>query len=216
MIDLWIEELGEHWFAVAHHEERLVATAVASDRETLLSDVTRMLPSAAPHRLLREASPFLHRTVRMLADLEAGNEAGKCFELSERFLSDEQRRTLRAAAAIPVGYVATYGAIGDAAGTIARRVGHIMATNPIYPIVPCHRVVGAQFALVGYGGRRDAAALESKLARLRREARGRSPEEAIVEGFAFPLYPVELVLERASRGRQDEEHQLPLFGSLSV
>ena len=46
-----------------------------------------------------------------------------------------------------------------------------MAGNPLYPIVPCHRVVGADMSLVGYGGKQTTGALTAKLSRLQAEAR---------------------------------------------
>ncbi|MBT3272982.1 MAG: MGMT family protein, partial [Spirochaetales bacterium] len=89
--------------------------------------------------------------IKLLGELERGKEERKSYSLSP-FLSGPQRRILTAAAAIPIGYVSTYGNIADAAGSEARAVGRAMATNPLYPIVPCHRVVGADMSLVGYGG----------------------------------------------------------------
>jgi O6-methylguanine-DNA--protein-cysteine methyltransferase len=67
-----------------------------------------------------------------------------------------------------------------------------MATNPLYPIVPCHRVVGADFSLVGYGGRKNLPALQAKLARLSKEAKGFATEkEVLVNGRRLTVYPVE-------------------------
>lgn len=54
--------------------------------------------------------------------------------------------------AIPPGATRTYGeiarAIGDASA--ARAVGQALGRNPFALIVPCHRVVGADFRLVGF------------------------------------------------------------------
>lgn len=57
-----------------------------------------------------------------------------------------------AAAEIPRGKVATYGQIARLAGRprAARAVGRLMATNKDPRACPCHRVVGADGALVGY------------------------------------------------------------------
>ena len=61
--------------------------------------------------------------------------------------------------AIPFGQTTTYGSL---AADIARRhglakmsaqaVGSAVGWNPICIIIPCHRVIGANGALVGYGG----------------------------------------------------------------
>jgi O-6-methylguanine DNA methyltransferase len=55
-------------------------------------------------------------------------------------------------ARIPKGKVATYGQVARLAGNprAARAVGTVMRTNDDPMHVPCHRVVGANGALVGY------------------------------------------------------------------
>ena len=51
------------------------------------------------------------------------------------------------------GSVTTYGQIAEKLGTQASRaVGGAMHRNPYAPKVPCHRVVGHDGALVGFGG----------------------------------------------------------------
>lgn len=56
--------------------------------------------------------------------------------------------------AIPYGTTTSYGAIARAVGRpeAARAVGAVNAANPIALIVPCHRVIGADGSLIGYGG----------------------------------------------------------------
>ena len=63
-------------------------------------------------------------------------------------------RVWQETSAIPYGETSTYGEIARAVGHPdgARGVGRAMARNPIPIIVPCHRVVGSNGALVGYGG----------------------------------------------------------------
>ncbi len=56
---------------------------------------------------------------------------------------------------IPAGQTKSYGQIAHEIGrtiTSARAVGRAVATNPISIIIPCHRVVGANGELTGYGG----------------------------------------------------------------
>lgn len=55
---------------------------------------------------------------------------------------------------IPYGVTLSYGAIAKALGrpTAARAVGLANGQNPIGLIVPCHRVIGANGSLTGYGG----------------------------------------------------------------
>jgi O-6-methylguanine DNA methyltransferase len=55
---------------------------------------------------------------------------------------------------IPLGEVATYGAIAREIGKprAARAVGQACGSNPVVLFVPCHRVVAAQGKLGGFGG----------------------------------------------------------------
>ncbi|MFC8519178.1 methylated-DNA--[protein]-cysteine S-methyltransferase [Streptomyces sp. NPDC057257] len=65
----------------------------------------------------------------------------------QRTVWDQLRR-------IPYGETRTYGQLADALGKPAasRAVGLANGRNPIGIIVPCHRVVGANGSLTGYGG----------------------------------------------------------------
>ncbi|MFH9586266.1 methylated-DNA--[protein]-cysteine S-methyltransferase [Streptomyces luteogriseus] len=65
----------------------------------------------------------------------------------QRAVWDELRR-------IPYGETRTYGQLADSLGTptASRAVGLANGRNPIGIIVPCHRVVGANGGLTGYGG----------------------------------------------------------------
>ena len=55
---------------------------------------------------------------------------------------------------IPFGTTTSYGAVAKAIGRpgAARAVGAANHANPIALIVPCHRVIGADGSLTGYGG----------------------------------------------------------------
>ena len=55
---------------------------------------------------------------------------------------------------IPVGTTVSYGQIARKLGDIqlSRAVGTANGKNPIAIIVPCHRVIGADGSMTGYGG----------------------------------------------------------------
>ena len=55
---------------------------------------------------------------------------------------------------IPFGVTASYGAIAKQVGNprASRAVGAANGQNPVSIIVPCHRVIGKNGQLVGYGG----------------------------------------------------------------
>lgn len=65
-----------------------------------------------------------------------------------------QRRVWNALLQIPYGCTATYKDIACTAGSpgAARAVGQANNRNPIPIIVPCHRVIGSNGSLTGYGG----------------------------------------------------------------
>jgi len=71
--------------------------------------------------------------------------------------TDFQRRVWEATRRIPRGQTLTYGQIARQVGSprAARAVGQAMARNPWPAIVPCHRVVGHDGRLPGFGGGLD-------------------------------------------------------------
>lgn len=68
----------------------------------------------------------------------------------QRSVWDQLRR-------IPYGETRSYGELAEALGNVgaSRAVGLANGKNPIGIIVPCHRVVGANGGLTGYGGGLD-------------------------------------------------------------
>jgi O-6-methylguanine DNA methyltransferase len=211
VISVWVEKAGALWFGVAYHGGRLVATASDGNRKAAAGAVRASLPRGCEHQMVKEGSEYARSVVRLLARLEAGDEDAPFFELCPDCVGEPLASVLHAASAIPRGYVATYGGIAAVAGTEARVVGQVMSTNPLYPIVPCHRVVGSDLSLVGYTGRQDPAALRAKLERLRAEARGFLQEKVIGASGGLRVYPVERVIAKAAREGLDAGVQLSLW-----
>ncbi len=89
------------------------------------------------------------------------------FELPLRLEGTEfQRRVWDALLQIPYGETASYGEIAGRVGApgAARAVGLANGRNPVSIVVPCHRVIGSDGSLTGYGG-----GLQRKLALLQLE-----------------------------------------------
>ncbi|MDQ1453684.1 MAG: methylated-DNA-[protein]-cysteine S-methyltransferase [Acidobacteriaceae bacterium] len=65
-----------------------------------------------------------------------------------------QREVWRALRAIPAAETISYGQLAERIGRprAVRAVGLANGSNPIGVVVPCHRVIGANGALTGYGG----------------------------------------------------------------
>ncbi len=73
--------------------------------------------------------------------------------------------------AIPYGESTSYGTIASRIGrpTAVRAVGAANGRNPVAIVVPCHRVIGADGTLTGYGGGLDRKAWLLALERSRRQ-----------------------------------------------
>jgi methylated-DNA-[protein]-cysteine S-methyltransferase len=65
-----------------------------------------------------------------------------------------QQRVWQALCDIPYGETTSYGALARRIGAerAVRAVGAANGANPIAIIVPCHRVIGADGSLTGFGG----------------------------------------------------------------
>ena len=65
-----------------------------------------------------------------------------------------QEAVLHELARVPYGHTDTYGHLAALVGRpkAARAVGTVMNRNPIPIVLPCHRIVGANGSLTGYGG----------------------------------------------------------------
>jgi methylated-DNA-[protein]-cysteine S-methyltransferase len=68
--------------------------------------------------------------------------------------TDFQRTVWSALSGIPAGTALSYGMLATAIGRpgASRAVGLANGSNPIAIVVPCHRVIGADGGLTGYGG----------------------------------------------------------------
>jgi len=100
----------------------------------------------------RADEPFA-RVREQLGQYFAGERAS--FDLPLELTGPEFERTVwDALKAIPHGETASYGEIARRIGypDAARAVGRANGRNPISVIVPCHRVIGADGSLTGYGG----------------------------------------------------------------
>lgn len=101
--------------------------------------------------------------------LEYHHGARRVFDLPLALIgTDWQRLVWLALTHIPLGETRSYGELAALLGRphAARAVGRANATNPLPLIVPCHRLIGANGALTGFGG-----GLELKAQLLAHEAR---------------------------------------------
>jgi O-6-methylguanine DNA methyltransferase len=109
-----------------------------------------------PYRIEDGSNDVLNRTREWLAAYFDGEQREIPTTLDMRGQTFELRvwRTLRE---IPAGRTSTYGALAKQLGSpgASRAVGLANGANPIAIIVPCHRVIGSNGTLTGYGGGLD-------------------------------------------------------------
>jgi methylated-DNA-[protein]-cysteine S-methyltransferase len=78
------------------------------------------------------------------------------FDVPIRFIGTPfQVRAWEALKTIPFGETISYKEEARRVGSVARAVGLANGQNPVPIIVPCHRVIGADGSLVGFGGGLD-------------------------------------------------------------
>jgi methylated-DNA-[protein]-cysteine S-methyltransferase len=112
---------------------------------------------APPAGAVDGAHPLLVTAERQLREYFAGER--RAFELPLDLVGTPfQRRCWLALPSIPYGTTVSYGEQARRLGhpSAARAVGAANARNPISIVLPCHRVVGADGKLTGYGGGLDA------------------------------------------------------------
>jgi methylated-DNA-[protein]-cysteine S-methyltransferase len=102
----------------------------------------------------QDADPLLSRAADQLAEYFAGER--REFELPLAPAgSSFQRQVWAELLRITYGRTASYGDVARRLGLppgASRAVGLANGSNPISIIIPCHRVIGADGSLTGYGG----------------------------------------------------------------
>jgi len=109
-------------------------------------------PPAAAAAWVRDDTAF-EDVVDQLDEYFAGTRTE--FDVTLRLVGTEfQRRVWSALLEIPYGQTISYGELARRIGqpSASRAVGLANGRNPVGIIVPCHRVIGADGSLTGYGG----------------------------------------------------------------
>jgi methylated-DNA-[protein]-cysteine S-methyltransferase len=112
-----------------------------------------LLARAYGPRVLRSSRP-VDRLHRELDEYLAGRRRSFEVEPDLRAQPAFNLRVLAELARVGYGETTTYGALAARTGNAraARAVGTVMNRNPVPIVLPCHRVVGANGSLTGYGG----------------------------------------------------------------
>jgi len=112
-------------------------------------------------------TPLLKKASEQLQEYLEGKR--KMFDLPLAPKGTEfQQKVWKALQEIPYGKTVSYKDIGKSIGNInaCRAVGMANNKNPIFIVIPCHRVIGADGRLVGYAGGLD---LKEKLLEMERK-----------------------------------------------
>ncbi|HEX5040418.1 MAG TPA: methylated-DNA--[protein]-cysteine S-methyltransferase [Candidatus Limnocylindria bacterium] len=146
-------KLGPMW--VAETDAGIAAVSRSDALEAFLAPLRRRFPD----------SVFIPATI------DAGWVDGDSVPTVDmRGLAAFDRRVYEAVRAIPAGETMTYGEVAAVIGSpgAARAVGNAMARCPLFPAVPCHRVVRASDGWSGWDG---DPALKRRLLRAERRER---------------------------------------------
>jgi len=136
-----------------------------ADNKAIVSVIMNVTPSAFHSSTLKqlgskpvETDPSQHKVLKSAVNaLDAFFNTGVPLPMNLPLNpagTDFQLKVWRALQEIPSGKFVTYGLIARKIGSpkASRAVGAACGANPIPLFIPCHRVVGADGSLIGFGG----------------------------------------------------------------
>jgi O-6-methylguanine DNA methyltransferase len=138
--------IGRLWLAVSDLGLVAIDCGLTRDEfEAYLSKRFKRTVEFAPERVLQAAG--------QLNSYLSGQQRDFTLAIDWAVLRPFQQAVLRATYEIPYGETRTYKEIAERIGRphAARAVGRAEATNPMPLVLPCHRVIGMEGKLHGYG-----------------------------------------------------------------
>jgi methylated-DNA-[protein]-cysteine S-methyltransferase len=138
--------IGNLWLAVS--DVGLAAVEWGLTRTEFENYLTRRFK-----RGVMVAPGYVREAAVQLDEYLAGKRQAFTLLIDWSLLRQFQQAVLQATYAIPFGETRTYKEIAETVGRprAARAVGRAEATNPMPLVVPCHRVIGVDGKLHGYG-----------------------------------------------------------------
>ena len=140
------------WVGAAVSQHGVVATSLPEpDYESAADAVSKI--SAKP---TSNGNPLLHEVENLIIRYCAGeNVHMEYIPVDHGKASEFTIRARQACRSIPRGQTRSYRWLAQQASDsngAARAAGRVMATNPVPIIIPCHRVIGSDGKLHGFGG----------------------------------------------------------------
>jgi methylated-DNA-[protein]-cysteine S-methyltransferase len=128
-------------FSIAVDEQGRLHAANFDDRPLGLNG---LIKAKNPGGVTRALEAYLEGELAAIDALEVAFEKGTEFQLT----------VWRALREVPSGQTWSYGQLARHIGrpSAVRAVGLANGANPVAIVVPCHRVIGADGSLTGYGG----------------------------------------------------------------
>lgn len=163
--------LGNVWVALS--EEGLVAVEFQTDHDRFAQTVHKLM--GLPHNQISINSEKPVYVMNQISEYFSGKRCHFDLFIDWSVMTPFQAQVLRLTLAIPYGETSTYGEIAITLGNpkAARAVGRAEATNPMPLIIPCHRVLGSDGNLHGYGA---ADGIASKAWLLELESKVKFPD----------------------------------------
>lgn len=166
--------LGQFWLAAA--ERGLCRVNLKAENEDEDTSRQRMIDALERRFGIVEIVPDNGNLIPVVSYLEryiaAPLTAGRYDGPLDSGGTDFQRKVWNVLLGIPAGSTRSYGEVAALAGSPlgARAAGTACGANPLLIIVPCHRVIGSDSSLTGFGGGLDLKRrlLEAEKARFSR------------------------------------------------
>lgn len=136
---------------ICFYQTEIGKIGIADDNE-FITDVV-LAGEGEPSNAMIKETPLNKEAAAQIKEYLKGSR--KDFDLPLKPQgTDFQLRVWQALQAIPYGETRSYQEIAEQAGNIkaCRAVGLANNRNPIAIIIPCHRVIGKNGSLTGYGG----------------------------------------------------------------
>lgn len=154
--------IGTIWIAAS--DNGLVGVSLWDDAERFVAEIGRHTGGDVGVA----DGPIVTAALTELDEYLRGERRDFSVPIDWSILTPFQREALELVRGVGYGHTTSYGAIAERMGRpgAMRAVGRANATNPYPIIVPCHRILGADGRLHGYGAR---GGLETKAWLLRLE-----------------------------------------------